>query len=554
MQKLRFVPLGGIVGVTKNMYLYENWEDNILKDIVIVDCGIGFPEEKDLGVDLVIPDISYLKDKLHLIRALFVTHGHEDHISAIPYHYNALGKPKIYASRLTYFFIKKKCEETGVTPDIEEVDYKKEYNAGPFTLQYVPTTHSIPDTCNILIKTPVGNFYHGSDFKMDLTPPFGMRPDFYKMAKAGADGLLTLMTDCLGAEREGMTASESVIGETFEQEIRSTQGAFIMTTFSSNISRIRQCAEAAIKYGRKICFFGRSMRENVKIAQEINYFPNNEKFFVDEKQLSRIPRHKLCIILAGSQGQYGSALFKLVLGQNKFFKIAHGDKVLFSSDPIPGNEHEVDSMIEECMLQGADVAHSGSTSDIHTSGHGNQDDLKWLVALTRPKYIVPIGGTVRHQRAYADLVKSMGYGTDRVLMKQEGQTIEFYGGNAYSGDTIETKTIYVDGGNAGDVGPTVLNERETLSKEGLLAIAMVMDKEHKLMTKPRIITKGFVFAPQEKDLMQGILSVVDNNLKPFIAKPFNEGEFKKNTIRQLTNYTMEKRGRNPLVTIEIMYL
>lgn len=554
MFKVRFVPLGGVIGVTKNMYLYELYEDDVLRDIVIVDCGIGFPAEKSLGVDLVIPDISYLQDKLHLVRGLFVTHGHEDHISAIPYHYEALGSPQIYASKLTYHFIKRKCEEVGLVPKLEEISYDREYKAGGFTLQYIHTTHSIPDTTNILIKSPIGNFFHGSDFKMDLTPPFGAPPDFYAMAKAGKEGILCLMTDCLGAERDGMTASERTIGATFESEMRTTRGAFIMTTFSSNISRIRQCVEAAIKMNRKVVFFGRSMHENIRIAKEIGYFPENEKFYISERQIGRTPRNRLCVILAGAQGQFGSALSKLALGENKFFKIQNGDKVVFSSDPIPGNEHEVDYVIEECMEQGADVVHSGIEEEIHTSGHGNRDDLRLLVRLTKPKFILPIGGTVRHQHAYSNLVADMGYGSDKLILLQEGASVVFTPGQYTRDQVIETKEIYVDGGVVGDVGKTILNERRTLSTDGVVIAMCVMHTNGQMVVRPRLVSKGFVFAPTEKQFLQGAISILEKMLRPYPNKPFNEMEFKKEAARALERYFGQKRNRTPLIAVETIYV
>ncbi|MEK7523375.1 MAG: ribonuclease J, partial [Patescibacteria group bacterium] len=260
--KLHFIPLGGIVGVTKNMYVYESYNDDKLKDIVIVDCGIGFPKEKELGVDFVIPDISYLMDKKQYIRAILITHGHEDHTSALPLLYEDLGRPPVYASLLTSMFIENKFKDKHKKILVNKVDFNKEYIFGDFKISYLKMTHSIPDTTHIIIKTPVGTIYHGSDFKLDLTPPYGPGPDFYKITKAGHDGVLCLLSDCLGSEREGLTLSENIVGQTFEDEMRKTKGKFIMTTFSSNISRIRQCVDAAIKFNRKICFLGRSMREN----------------------------------------------------------------------------------------------------------------------------------------------------------------------------------------------------------------------------------------------------------------------------------------------------
>lgn len=374
--KLKFVPLGGIVGVTKNMYLYELYENELLKDILIVDCGIGFPLEKELGVDFVIPDITYLKDKLDKIRAILLTHGHEDHITALSFHYDSLGRPPVYGSKLTAMFVESKFRGNNQKISVNRVDFDKEYSFGEFRVNYVKMTHSIPDTTHIIIKSPVGTFYHGSDFKLDLTPPYGSPPDFYKITKAGHDGILCLLSDCLGSERPGLTLSESIVGQTFEDEMRKTKGKFIMTTFSSNISRIRQCVEAAVKFNRKIIFLGRSMKQNTDLAKEIGYLPIPEKLFATEEELSKLPANKICLIAAGSQGQYGSALAKLADKQNRFTKISPGDKVIFSSDPIPGNENVVYSTIEQLVQQGADVVYSDIADQLHSSGHGNQEDLK----------------------------------------------------------------------------------------------------------------------------------------------------------------------------------
>src|SRR3989338_9632841 len=271
--KVRFVPLGGVVGVTKNMYLYELYKNDALQDILIVDCGIGFPKEQEFGVDHEIPDITYLKDKVDKIRAVLLTHGHEDHITALRFHYNALGQPPVYGSTLTALFVENKCREFKINLKVKVVSFDEVYAFGDFRAKFVRMTHSIPDTTHILIKTPIGAIYHGRDFKMDLSPPFGYKPDFYEISKAGKEGVMCLMSDCLGSDREGFTLSESAVGKTFEDEIRSTQGKFIMSTFASNISRIRQCAEAAIKFNRKVCLLGRSMVDNAKLVKDIGYFP-----------------------------------------------------------------------------------------------------------------------------------------------------------------------------------------------------------------------------------------------------------------------------------------
>lgn len=566
--KLRFVPLGGIVGVTKNMYLYELYKNEVLQDILIVDCGIGFPREKEFGVDFVIPDISYLQDKIDKIRGILLTHGHEDHITALSYHYDALGQPKLYGSRLTSAFILNKFKEFNKRPNINEepsfakatkgeerqagINYDKEYTFGDFKVKFIRLTHSIPDTVHILIKTPVGTIYHGSDFKFDLTPPYGPTPDFYEIAKAGKEGVLCLLSDSLGAEREGFTLSESIVGETFENQMRSTKGKFIMTTFSSNISRIRQCVEAAIKYNRKIFFLGRSMRENTTMAKEIGYLPIPVSLVGKEDELHRLAPNKVCMIVAGSQGQYDSALSKLASKQNRFVKIIPGDKIVFSSDPIPGNEDEVYNVIEELSMQGADVIYPDIHDQLHASGHGNQEDLKLLARLTNPRYFIPIGGTIRHQKQYQKLIEGLGYDKKSVINLNEGETVWFDGRTVRPGDDVETKTIFVDAYGIGDVGRTVLRDRKTLSSDGMVVVVLAMDKFGMLSTQPKIFSRGFIFDKVGQELYDQGVSEIERITKPKGGKNMDLDNIKKQVARELEEFFYRKTGRKPLVVVEII--
>lgn len=566
--KVRFIPLGGIVGVTKNMYLYELYEsfssrydnskDNkskyFLKDILIVDCGIGFPKEKELGVDFVIPDVSYLEDKKEKIRAVLLTHGHEDHIGALPYIYDQLGRPKVYASKLTSVFLENKFRETNLRVFVEKISFDKKYFFGGFEVNFIRVTHSIPDTTHILIKSPVGTFYHGSDFKFDLTPPYGPPPDFYQIAKAGHEGIICLLSDCLGSERPGLTLSESVVGKTFEEEMRKTKGKFIMTTFSSNISRIRQCVETAIKFNRKIVFLGRSMKESTKLASQIGYLSIPDSFFANEEDLSKIPPNKICLIVAGSQAQYGSALTKLADKQNPYVKIMPGDKIIFSSDPIPGNEDEVYNLIEELVSQGAEVVYSDIADQLHSSGHGNQDDLKLLIRLTNPKYFIPIGGTVRHQRQYEKLVEELGYDKKNVFSLAEGEAIWFEESKAYLGDIIETKNIYIDAYGVGDVGNIVLRDRKTIASEGIVFAVLIVDNNGYLLTQPKIFSRGFVFEKEEKKLYERAIKIIENITKPKKGKIIDLIKLKREIIVALEDYFFQEKGRKPLIVVEIIAL
>jgi ribonuclease J len=559
--KLHFIPLGGVVEVTKNMYVYELYENGELKDILIVDCGIGFPKEKELGVDFVIPDISYLlgdrtkrtnrTNRTDKIRAILLSHGHEDHTSALPYHYAALGEPPVYASKLTTIFVQNKFREFEKKVKINTVEYGKEYVFGRFRVSFIKMTHSIPDTMHILIKTPVGTIYHGADFKLDLTPPYGSPPDFYAITRAGKEGILCLLSDSLGAERSGLTLSESIVGATFEDEMRKTKGKFIMTTFSSNISRIRQCVEAAVKFNRKIAFLGRSMKENTRLATEIGYLPIPRRLFIGEEETVKLPANKVCLIVAGSQGQYGSALSKLANKQNPHIKIKPGDKVIFSSDPIPGCEDEVYATIEDLTGEGADVIYSDITDQLHSSGHGNQEDLKFLIRFTNPKYFIPIGGTIRHQKQYEKLVTELGFKKETVFSLDEGETVWFEKGNkgyrGNKGEKIETKNIYVDAYGVGDVGNIVLRDRKTLSSEGFVFAMLVVDNQGRLVARPKILSRGFVFEKGEERLFDHAVQLIERKTKPI-------NNIKREVIEELEEFFYKERGRKPLVIVEIIQI
>ncbi|MDO8609792.1 MAG: ribonuclease J [bacterium] len=548
--KLHFIPLGGVVGVTKNMYVYELYKDEVLQDILIIDCGIGFPQEKELGVDFVIPDISYLHDKKDKIRAILLSHGHEDHTSALPYHYEDLGFPPIYTSKLTSVFVTHKFREFDIKINMNQIEYGKEYMFGEFKVSFIRMTHSIPDTMHILIKTPVGQIYHGPDFKLDLTPPYGSSPDFYEITKAGHDGILCLLSDCLGAERPGLTLSESIVGETFEDEMRKTKGKFIMTTFSSNISRIHQCVEAAVKFNRKIVFLGRSMKDNTRHAGEIGYLPIPDNFTLKEEDVMKLPPNKVCLIVAGSQGQAGSALSKLANKQNSNVQIKNGDTVMISSDPIPGNENEVYATIEDLTLQGANVIYSDIAEQLHSSGHGNQEDLKFLIRFTNPKYFIPIGGTVRHQKQYQKLAVEMGYNRENIFTLDEGETIWFIKNKAIPGDIVETKNIYVDAYGVGDIGNVVLRDRKTLSSDGIVFTLLIINKQGMLVTRPKIMSRGFVFDKEEIALFEKASQLIEKSMKPHGGTTTNVGIIKQNIIRTLEDFLFSERGRRPLVIVD----
>ena len=400
----------------------------------------------------------------------------------------------------------------------------------------------------------MGNIYHGTDFKLDLTPPYGKPPDFKKMSILSSKGVLCLLSDCLGSETQGLTLSESAVSKTFDEEMAKTNGKFIMTTFSSNISRIRQCIEIALKYGRKIVFLGRSMKENTKTAKEIGYLPFHNNIFVREEEVKRFDPKKICLIVAGSQGQYNSALMKLATDQNLSIKLNKGDKVFFSSDPIPGNEKEVYFLIEQLMLKDIDVVYPDIKDQLHASGHGNQEDLKFLIRLVNPKFLIPIGGTVRHQRQYSLLVGDLGYKNENIFLLREGETVFFFQEKMKKGEKVETKNIYVDAYGVGDVGRVVLRDRRTLSSEGMVVLFAVIDEKGVLIVSPRIITRGFVFEKKS----EGLIGEAEN----LVVKYFSKGpgrivdlnSIKKNITEELEELFFNKTGRKPIVITDIIQI
>jgi len=495
--KLRIIPFGGQSNVTKNMFVYEFYENEQIKDIILVDCGVGFVSElSNLGVDFVIPDVSYLKDKKHLIRALLITHGHDDHIGATPFILPQLGFPQVFAPKLAALLIAEKLKELNINQaKINQIKLQHTYELGSFKARFINMTHSIPDTTHIFIQTPVGNVYHGSDFKFDLTPVYGQPPDFKEITSAGSQGIKILLSDALGSEREGYTLSERIVGSTFEEEMRKTKGRFFMTTFASNISRIKQCVESALKFNRKLLFVGRTMKRNMEIALNEGYIRLGREHVVNEAQARKMTPKSLCVVLTGSQGEFNSALDKISNNKHPFLKVQKQDRIFFSADPIPGNEAHIQEVIENLIELGAEVIYTAIRDQLHTSGHGSQGDHQLLVRLTNPQYLVPIGTTVKHGRAYSNVMQELGYKENEIIRLHDGEPLVLENGKLVTDSKILLKDMLVDGRSIGDVGQTILKERQNLGKEGVLVV-VVKEKSVKL------ISKGFIYNEQAfyKDL------------------------------------------------------
>ena len=547
---LKIISLGGFGHVTKNMFVYETE-----KEIIIVDCGVGFPEAGMLGVDLVIPDISYLLPKKDKIRALFLSHGHDDHIGALPYLLPQLGERlPIFAPKWAKALVEDKLAEFGITPNIEEIGEGKRVNVGDFSIEFVKVTHSIPDTLHLIIKTPVGLIYHAADFKLDLRPIMGQPTNQELIREVGKKGVLCLLSDSLRSENPGFTPPEARLEEVFEDEIADCQGKYIVTTMSSNVSRLKQAIDVSLKHGRKIVLVGRSIEKSIDIATKLKYLSYPKDTFLPKKIINRYPAHTLTLLVAGSQGQLGSAMDRMVGGEIEGIKIKPGDKVVFSSDFIPGNETPIYSMIDDIYRQGADVAYSDIRSDIHVSGHGAQGDLSKLMEMVKPRYLVPIGGNYRHMVAYKKLAEKNGFKPEQILIKDAGEVIEFNeSGLVPTKEKVEVGQVMVDALGVGDVGNVVLRDRKILSKEGMVVAILPLDQNTlQLDGEPEIVSRGFVYIRENLELLE--------ETKRGVAKIINEthgGRVNLRLVRQnvqdyLEKFFFTKTGRRPMVLVVII--
>jgi ribonuclease J len=485
--QIKFISLGGISDVTKNMYLYEYGNE-----ILIVDCGLGFADETMLGVDLLLPDVSYLLKTNKKIVGMIISHGHEDHLGALPYILPQLPSFPIYAAPLAAAFANAKLKEFNINTRVKAVSFDGgEVIIGSFKAMFIRMTHSVPDTSNIFIKTPIGNFYHGSDYKFDLTPADGKKVEFSKILEASKQGVLCLMSDCLRAEKKGYTPSETELSESFEAEMRKTNGKFILTTYSSNISRLNQAIQIARKLGRKVCFVGRSLLKAKEIACDLGYMKLDKNIEVPVNQLKRFRDNQLVLFVAGSQGQENSALARIAQGDFKEVKLNSNDVVVFSSDPIPGNEVNINFVIDTISKRGTRVVYSEISDDFHVSGHGASLELMLMMSLLRPKRVLPIGGTYRQMVAYRNLARKQGYQDSDILLAEDSQEVIFTKDTVTMGKKIEARNIYVDEISGEEVEHYVLRDRQKIAKDGVVIILAEVDSTNgELLNAPTIIIRG----------------------------------------------------------------
>lgn len=493
-QTVSLIALGGIEDIQKNLYLYE-YQDEIL----IVDCGIGFADETMLGVDLLLPDISYLLTTKKKIVGMAITHGHEDHLGALPFLLPQLPYFPIFATPFTAALANEKLREYNLQHSVQTVAFDGgDIKVGSFSLSFLRITHSVPDSSHIVIKTPIGNFYHGADFKFDMTPADQKRSDYQRITKASQDGILCLLSDCLGSERKGFTPSEDGLDVLFEDEMQTTKGKFFVTTFSSNIARLNQVIAAAERQKRKVCFVGRSLIKTKLLAQKIGYLQMKQGTEVAMENMKRIPDHELVLLVAGSQGQENSAMTRIANDEHKEISLSPDDVVVFSSDPIPGNEVSVNELIDAISKKGVRALYSSISGSFHVSGHGSDGDLKLLLSLTNPKYVLPISGSYKHMVAYRRLAEKMGYPKEKILLTENGQELIFSQTGVKLGKKFAVNNVYVDQMSGEEVDSYVLRDREKLAKEGIVIIMTEISSTGQLGDVPTIVTRGFTPADSKK--------------------------------------------------------
>lgn len=540
---LKFIALSGTTGVTENLYVYEYGGD-----MIVVDCGVGFPDSEMFGVDLVIPDFSYIVQNKQKLRGILISHGHEDHLGALPFLLKQVSAP-IYSTKLVAGFIQDKFDDYGIrNSDLKVFDPERDVlTLGVFKVTPFRVAHSVPDGVGFCIDTPEGKMFHVPDYKFDWTPVDGKPFDAVKVASLASGGALALASDSLGATSPGYTESERAIEQRIEAVARDVKGKIYLTTISSNISRMQQTINVAAKLGRKVVLVGRSIEKKAEIARDLGYlfYPNN--VMIRMKQASKFRPEELLFIISGCYGQPGSALYRLALGEHDFLTVGRGDVVIFSADPgPPGSKGSIDSLVDKFIENDVEVHYYDMQEDLHVSGHGSMKDIEMLFALVKPKYFIPIGGTIRHMRAYGLIAQSMGAREQEVLSLKDGDVVEFANQNARKASRIHVKSVLVDGLGIGDVGNSVLRDRHVLSKEGIVIVLIQFDKmEGKIIDSPEISSRGFVFEQKYGRILEeasrDLLKVLSSK------KTIDVAVIKNSTNDFLEKYFFEKTGRRPMV-------
>ncbi len=545
--KLRIIPLGGLEQIGMNITAFE-FEDSI----IVVDCGLSFPEDDMLGIDLVIPDITYLKENIDKVKGFVITHGHEDHIGALPYVIKEINVP-IYATKLTMGIIENKFTEHNLlkTTKRKVVKHGQSINLGMFRIEFIKTNHSIADAAALAIYSPAGIVVHTGDFKVDYTPVFGDAIDLQRFAEIGKKGVLALMCDSTNAERPGFTMSERTVGRTFDNifaEHRNTR--IIIATFASNVDRVQQIINSAYKYGRKVVVEGRSMVSIISTAAELGYLNIPDYTLIDIEQMKNYPDEQMVLITTGSQGESMAALSRMASDMHRKVTIKPNDTVIFSSNPIPGNEKAVSKVINELSAKGADVIFQ----DAHVSGHACQEEIKLIYSLVHPKYAIPVHGEYRHLKAQAQLAQNLGIEKENIFILKSGDVLEMDDKGAAVSGQVQTGAILVDGLGVGDVGNIVLRDRQHLAQDGIVIVVLTLEKfSNQVLAGPDIVSRGFVYVRESEDLMEEARSVVVEALENCETKHITDwGKIKTSIRDELNNFIWKKTKRNPMILPIIM--
>ena len=545
--KLRIIPLGGLEVVGMNITAFE-YEDSI----IVVDCGLSFPTDDMLGIDLVIPDTTYLRENLNKVKGFVFTHGHEDHIGAIPYVFKDINVP-IYATKLTMGLIDSKLKEHGMTKTVKRkvIKHGQSINLGQFRIEFIKTNHSIEDACALAIYSPAGIVVHTGDFKVDYTPVFGDAIDLQRFGEIGKKGVLALMSDSTNAEKKGFTMSEKTVGKRFDSIFaeHSTK-RIIIATFASNVDRVQQVINSAYKSGRKVVIEGRSMVNTISIAQELGYINIPENTLIDIEQLKNYPDEKTVLITTGSQGESMAALSRMASGTHRKVHIMPGDVVVLSSSPIPGNEKAVSKVINELSIRGAEVVFQ----DTHVSGHACQEELKLIYSLVRPKYAIPVHGEYRHLQANARLAEELGIEKENIFILSSGDVLELDEESAKVADHVQNGEIYVDGLGVGDVGNIVLRDRQHLAEDGILIVVLTLEKySNQILAGPDIVSRGFVYVRESEMLIEEAKMVVEEALEGCLGRGISDWGKLKNVVKDsLNDYLWKKTKRSPMILPIIM--
>ena len=542
--KLKIIPLGGLGEIGKNMTAIE-----FGTDIIVVDCGLGFPDEDMYGIDIVIPDISYLKANAEKVRGIVITHGHEDHIGAVPYVIHDLNVP-IYATPLTAALIELKLEEHDLLYNTQIFTKKvgSSFRLGAFTIEFINVNHSIPDAVALAIGTPIGTVIHTGDFKIDVTPIQGSMMDIARLGQLGNDGVLALLSDSTNVEKPGYSASERKVGASFNKLFMGCDKRIIITTFASNVHRLQQIIDVAAKYGRKVAITGRSMENVLHVASVLGYVKIPENVMVDLEKVNSLPREKTVIISTGSQGEAMSALYRMAFSEHKQIKVDAGDRVIISASAIPGNETMISRVIDELFHKGAEVIYDRNT-DLHVSGHASQEEQKMVLALTKPKYFIPVHGEYRMLVKHAELGRLMGVKPQNIVIAENGKVIEISKKGIRCEETVQAGAVMLDGSGTSEVGSVVMRDRHRLAEDGMIVVVLPYSSDdRKLLSDPEIITRGFIYVKEAEAMMDELKRVTLESVAACEEQRVTDWTAIKNRVKSnLSGYLYKTTRRSPMI-------